>query len=447
MSNKTKARLKQIFLSNLGLKVSAIVIAILTWFFVVNVENPATTQTYTTSVKITNADVLTDQGKYYEVVGAQTVSFRVTAKRTIQQKLTNDDFTATADMNYLGDDNEIPITITAKNYSSSVSISATPHYLKLKIGDLKTSQFTVDARTTGTPASGYVVSQVKSDPEVITVTGPKSIVSTIETVTATANVDGISEDQTVSAVPKFYDKSGKTIDTSELTLSADTVNLSVSILNSKTVPVNVKTSGSLPNGEELDSVTVDPQEVTISGSKEDLADIDSIEIPSDVVNLSNITADWETTVDLSSYLPDGVLLVNSDDSKATVTVTLKEEGQKTFDVPTSNLTIQNLGSGLTGTFTSDTVSITISGPNTELSQLDASALTGSVDASGLTDGKHVLAVTLSLSGNLQQTAASTELEIASSRSGSSTSTSSSSSSGSSSSSSGSSSSSKSSSSN
>jgi YbbR domain-containing protein len=209
----------------------------------------------------------------------------------------------------------------------------------------------------------------------------------------------------------------------------------------------VKTSGSLPNGEELDSVTVDPQEVTISGSKEDLADIDSIEIPSDVVNLSNITADWETTVDLSSYLPDGVLLVNSDDSKATVTVTLKEEGQKTFDVPTSNLTIQNLGSGLTGTFTSDTVSITISGPNTELSQLDASTLTGSVDASGLTDGKHVLAVTLSLSGNLQQTAASTELEIASSRSGSSTSSSSSSSSGSSSSSSGSSSSSKSSSSN
>lgn len=432
MSKKTKAKLRQIFLSNLGLKISAVIIAILTWFFVVNVENPSTTQTYTTSVKITNAEVLTDQGKYYEVVGAQTVSFRVTAKRTIQQKLTNDDFTATADMNYLGDDNEIPITITAKNYSSSVSISATPHYLRLKIGDLKTSQFTVDARTTGTPASGYVVSQVKSDPEVITVTGPKSIVNTIETVTATANVDGISEDETVSAVPKFYDKSGKTIDTSELTLSADTVNLSVLILNSKTIPVTVKTSGSLPNGEELDSVTVDPQEVTVSGSREDLADITSIEIPSDVVNLSNITSDWETTVDLSSYLPDGVLLVNSDDSKATITVTLKEEGQKTFDVPTSNLTIQNLSSGLSGTFTSDTVSITISGPNSELSQLDASTLTGSVDASGLTAGKHVLAVNLSLSGNLQQTTASTEVEIAAaSQSGSSGSSTSSSSSGSS----------------
>lgn len=417
MSNKVKARLHQIFLNNLGLKISAIVIAILTWFFVVNVENPSTTQTYTTNVRIINAQTLTDQGKYYEVIGSQTVSFRVTAKRTIQQKLTNKDFTATADMNYLGDDNEIPITISARNYSSSVSISATPHYLRLKLGDLQTSQFTIDARSTGTPASGYVVSQVKSDPEVITVDGPKSIVNKIETVTATANVDGISEDQTVSAVPKFYDKSGKTIDTSELKLSADTVNLKVTISNSKTVPVTVKTSGSLPNGEELDSITVDPQEVTISGSKDVLGGITSLEIGPDVVDLSNITSNWETTVDLTSYLPEGALLVNADDSKAKITVKLKEEGQKAFDVPTANLSIQNLGSGLGGNFTSSTVSVTISGPSTELNQLDGSTLTGSVDASGLAAGKHVVSVTLTLGSNLIQTPASTELEIKTSTNG------------------------------
>ena len=413
----TGKKIRQTLFSNMGLKLIAVVISILIWLFVVNVENPATTQTYTAKVQITHGDTLTEQNKYYEVEGAQSVSFRVTAKRTVQQKLSNADFSAIADLNYLDDDGSVPITITARNYSSSVSISATPHYLKVKVGELKSSKFTVDTRTAGKPDSGFVVSEVTAEPSVISVEGPKSIVSTIETVTATANVEGISQNQEFSVVPKFYDKNGKAVDTSKLQLSVDTVLLRVSVTNSKSVNITTSTSGELQPGLELDSITVDPSSVVICGDAERLNSIAEITIPADIINLSAITEDWETTVDLSSYLPEGVTPADNEATQAKIKVTLKSSGSKTLDVPVSNLTINNLDSGLTASFTATSISVTVKGPRTDLANLTASSITGSVDASGLTAGKHAVAVELILDSGLTADDVSTELEVKSENEG------------------------------
>ena len=48
----TGKKIRQTLFSNMGLKLIAVVTSILIWLFVVNVENPATTQTYTAKVQM-----------------------------------------------------------------------------------------------------------------------------------------------------------------------------------------------------------------------------------------------------------------------------------------------------------------------------------------------------------------------------------------------------------
>ncbi|MBQ2467116.1 MAG: hypothetical protein II506_05035, partial [Lachnospiraceae bacterium] len=116
-------RIKDIFTNNLGLKLLALVFSIALWIIVVNVDDPSQSKNFTATVQVINAEVLANQGKYYSIDGENTVTFRVTAKRSVIERLSSSDFTATADMNQLENDSQIPIEITATRYSGSVSIT------------------------------------------------------------------------------------------------------------------------------------------------------------------------------------------------------------------------------------------------------------------------------------------------------------------------------------
>ena len=166
----------------------------------------------------------------------------------------------------------------------------------------------------------------------ITVEGPGEIVSTIDLVTATCNIDGASDDITEAVVPKFYDENGKQVDTSELTINVTTVEVTADIQGAKSVDVNASASGSLPEGLELSGISVDPSNVMIKGEPATLNEISSIEIPDSVIDLSTITGEWTTTVDLSTYLPEGVSLVDSSKAQATLTVRLAGENSVTVIV-------------------------------------------------------------------------------------------------------------------
>ena len=391
-------KIKRAFTTNLGLKALAAIFAVALWLVVMNVDDPETTRTFTATVTILNEDVLTDQGKYYTVADDDyTVSFRVTAKRSIIEDLSNKDFTATADMNYLTDDNRIPIDITATSHASSITMSAKTYYITIEIGDTATERFVVSGKTEGTPADGTAVNEVTVTPNVITVSGPEEIVEKISTVEAVCDVSGLSGDITDTVVPKFLDAKGEKVDTSNLTLSSSSVTVTVTMDSTKTVPIAVETSGSLSGSLELDEITTDPTEISIKGDAGILNDITEITIPSSVINLSTITADMSTTVDITTYLPDGVTLQNSDDSsQVTITVTLVKETSETISVSTDNLTIRGLSTGLTGSFDDTSISVTVTGNETALAALDATTVTGSVDATDLAAGTHNLEVTLSL---------------------------------------------------
>ncbi|OLA86742.1 MAG: hypothetical protein BHW44_07915 [Roseburia sp. 40_7] len=77
-------------------------------------------------------------------------------------------------------------------------------------------------------------------------------------------------------------------------------------------------------------------------------------------------------------------------------VKIEKHEKREFEVPTANITVSNLGSRYDVKFLKDTVKVELEGLSTELDALDAAALTGSIDVSGMTDGEHTVNLELNL---------------------------------------------------
>lgn len=388
---------------NLGFKILAVVFAFILWLVVYNTDDPTITVSYTTNVTVENASVVTDMNKCYEVLnGTNTVSFAVTAKRSVLNKLEDTDFTAVADMNRMivnedGDKANVPIEIISKRSNSSLKYNEKNKYLEVSLEDLMKRRFIITADTSGKVADGYALGEVTvTNPNVLNVSGPASIVNKIDSVVATVDVDGMSMNLSDNVIPALYDADGQEIDTTKLKLSNTTVTISAKILSVKEIPLVFSTSG-VPYGDNrVVEISSKPETIKVKGSSTTLNPLSSLNIPGDVLNVSGASEDITTTIDISEYLPDGVELVNASDATVTVTVRIEAYELKKFNLSTSQINVNGLDSNYDLSFDQSTVAVTVSGLKNDLNKLNTSQLSASIDVTDLGVGTHQVNLDLNL---------------------------------------------------
>ena len=383
--------------NNFGLKILAVIFSGVLWLAVVNIDDPNTTRTFTTTVSIENGDYLTGIGKYYEIENnSNTVTFKVSGKRSYLERMSNTDFKAVADLEMIEDMRRVPIEVSPQRYGGNVTVASKMYYLELSVEDLVSKPYVISVATEGDVSSRHALGEISASPTLIRVSGPASVVGTIDKAVATVNVDGMTQDITDSVIPVLYDKEGNEVNTTDLTFNIQNVMVSVQILDTKEVTLNFQTTGTLPEGYEYVGVEYKPQTVLVKGTSSVLNMINSITIPEAVLDLTDATGDIEKEVDVSSYLPEGATLVDSSQAKISVVVKIEKHEKRKFEVPTGNITVSNLGSQYDVKFLKDTVKVELEGLSTELDALDAAALTGSIDVSGMTDGEHTVNLELNL---------------------------------------------------
>ena len=393
MLNKITKRIT----NNFGLKLLAIFFSCVLWLVVVNIDDPKTTRTFTTTVSIENENYLSGIGKCYEIVNnTNTVTFKVTGKRSYLERMSNGDFKAVADLKTIEDMSRVPVEITPQRYAGNVTVASKIYYLELSVEDLVSKPFVISVQTEGNVADQHALGATSVSPTLLRVSGPASVVDTIERAVATVNVNGMSEDITDSVIPKVYDADGNEVDITELSFNVQNVMVSVQILDTKEVTLNFQTTGLLPEGYEFVGVEYDPQTVMVKGESSVLNTINSITVPAEVLDLTDATGDIEKEVDISAYLPSGVSLTNSEQAKVSVKVKIEKHEKRVFEMPTANITVRNLGSKYGVKFLKDTVKVELEGLSSELDALEASILTGSIDVSGMTEGEHTVNLELNL---------------------------------------------------
>jgi len=393
---------------NLGFKILALFFAFTLWLFVYNLEDPTKSKALTINVEITHRENIDNMGKYFEVLeGSNKASFTVTAARSILDKLDETDFVATADMNQIvineeGTQATVPIDINCVGNvnQNSIKLSSTSKTLKLALEDLMVKQFVVSVNATGNLPDGYSLGSVDvTAPNVLKVSGPKSIVSTITSAVANVNVsvDGVSGNRnTYKATPILYDKNGKEVDTTRLTLSNNTVTVSAEILNTKEVALAVRPTGTPAEGYMVTSISSNPTTILLKGDKALLNSINSIEIPDNIISIAGKDKDVKATVDVSEYIPEGVSLVNPEDSNVEITVEIGKIKERVFSINTENIIVTGLATQYKLEFAVSSVAVHVSGLEKDIASLNSDTLSGSIDVTNLPIGIHEVELILDL---------------------------------------------------
>ena len=394
--------------NNLGFKILALFFAFTLWLFVYNLDDPTKSKTFTINVEITNRQTLDNMGKYFEVLeGSNKASFTVTAARSILDKLDEADFTATADMNQIVIDEDglqatVPIDINCVGSvnENSIKLSSTSRTLKLGLEDLMVKQFVVSVNATGNLPEGYALGNVDvTAPNVLKVSGPKSIVSTIVSAVAKTNVsvDGVSGNRnTYKVTPILYDKNGKEVDTTRLTLSNSTVTVSAEILNTKEVALAVRPAGLPAEGYTVTSISSTPTTILLKGDKALLNSINSIEIPDNIISIAGKDKDVKAIVDVSEYIPEGVSLVDPENSNVEITVAIGKIKEKVFSINSENIIVTGLATQYKLEFAVSSVAVHVSGVEKDIASLNSETLSGSIDVTNLTAGAHEVELRMDL---------------------------------------------------
>ena len=382
---------KEKIMNNFALKILAVVVAILVWIVVVNLEDPHASKTFRNiTVKILNEEAIASLDKVYEVKSGGIINVKASARQSVLAKLSASDIVAEADLSNLSLTNAVSIKLSCPRYEN-VNLQPDVEMLRITLEDEATAQFKVDVNTVGTPPEGFALGDVIVRPNLIKVSGAQSLVERISEVRVEVDVSNMTEDFKKRVEPKAYDANGKLMDDTRLTFSSTEVRVSVGINETKEVPVNITTTGEPHTGYHLISVEYEPKQLQITGKEGIISKITEIPI---IIDISGRSTDLETELLLTDYLPDGVNVVgevNSVNLKLTIS---KQEPQK-VQIPLSNIKIRNLDDEMELEYRIDTAYVEIFAiylSNNESQIIQSTDFEPYIDCQDLKEGNHELVV-------------------------------------------------------
>lgn len=315
--------------NNMVLKVLSVFAAVVVWLIVWNISDAETSRSFNLNVTIENTDVITDQGMVYRVEdGTDNVKVTVRARQSVIRDLRESDFVLTADMEKdLKYDSMVGIRVKCKNTGINVDedVTLSRSNVSVSIEDSIMEQFPVYVTWTGTLNDGVVVGSLVPEQTVIKISGPISIVERIKTVEASVDVTGLPATAVRTCSLKLYNSDREEIDPTFLNFSGkkDGIDVTVSMLETKNVPVSVVYSGIPAENYQVASVEWKPEYVEIAGTASVLSGVAGIRIPEEAVNVDGVSGELQLLVDITPYLPTGVIL--TDESSASVLIIVNME--------------------------------------------------------------------------------------------------------------------------
>lgn len=402
--------MKKTLTNNLGLKILALIIAMILWMAVVNISDPVTTtKIYDVPVKFRNEEVMTEAGFVYTVKdGTDFVKVTVTAPRSVLSTLDKNDFNIVADLSERRSDNTVPLSWSV-NKSKIEDVTLGHDDVILEVEELVTRQIAVELATEGVPMNGYAVGEVTAEPNLITVSGPASVMSEVERVKATLDIDECFETVQANCRVDLLDKNGESVSRDRISFSDEDIMVTANFLPTKTIDLKFETSGVAAPGYGAIEIKADPEVITICGQSADIANVSVINIPAEELDITNLDKDLTKTINVEQYLQDNLKVLSSDGGNVKVTVSIKKVSEKTVNIPVSDITVKNLKSGLSYAFVDengnqvDKVAIKVLGLEEELGKLSATDVKVVIDAEGLSTGKqHVEAQITTPSGTLTE---------------------------------------------
>lgn len=305
--------------NNRALKLVALAIAIVLWLYVGIEQDPISQRTY--NVPITVENLSADK---VATVSKERVNVKVMGRETRLDGITSEDFKAYVDLSdaKTGDSEaEVHVSLPNEVYFAKLDPSHVNVYVEQREGET----MNVDIVRTGMLPDGITIEDMSVEPQNVFVSGNEDALAMVAKVGVAVELDDIYSDSKKDVPVQLYDYEGNIIEPGELKVYPEQVTLNIKVNEAdiqKSVPIQAELVGSLSEGVQVDSVTVDPQTALVEGLPKDLAKI--TEIKTEPIDLSGIKETTSFTVKLVGKQLRDV-------QKVTVTVNVSAQAENDVD--------------------------------------------------------------------------------------------------------------------
>ena len=380
----------------------SVVLAFLIWIVITVQQKPVISRTFSdlsVNINLENTFVSENNLNIIGDISKQRFTVVITGPTSLVSALTADQIGIYASAGEVDAPGKYSLKVspTSTTVSAEYDItSISPPTLDVEFDYVDTMEFTITPVAEGvTAASGLiaengVVGGTESD--TVTVTGPRTVVGKIKSVSAIAKVDKtLDATETFDAELVLLDDAGKELSKEFVTMSTSNVKVTVPISKKKTVPILVDYTN-VPVGfdEKSLSVSYNYPSVNIIGSPDKVDKTSQITLSP--IDLSTLTM-GKKSFDLSLKLPDGVRLLDSIEY-ITVTVNASNYSEKTINVNSVKFT--GLSTGLSMGNLSSIKNVKICGPASVIKDITPEDISAEADLTDKKAGQHTVPVKFKL---------------------------------------------------
>lgn len=283
---------------NSKIKIISLLSAMVLWMYVMAIVDPEETKLFENiPVTITNKNELNERDLVIYPEQDLTTNIYVTGKLSNLKKVTKDDINVYGQINNpLEGNNEIYLKVST---SQRVNYDFKNPVMIVTLEKIISEDKSIKVDITGSGKNNVDNIMLQDNIDKVSVSGPRSLVNKVKRVVGTVKVNGELNDFSQSIKLEPVDANGKVVEGIEL--EKDSVNVNITLLTQKTVPITLKLSD---NSESGVNYTMSQNTVTIKGKKDIVDSINDIE--TQPVKLSEILPG--TSKDIYLQVPSGITI-------------------------------------------------------------------------------------------------------------------------------------------
>ena len=377
--------MKEKMTNNLNLKIIAVLFAAGLWMISININDPYQSKDYSVVVQLQNMNTMTSMGKYVEVLNdSDEITVKVRGNRSVMDTFSAANIVATADLNKIDENNQVPINLSAIKTSGSKieSIRSASTHLEVKVENIRRIQKKLEVITKNVPEDGYILGKVSTEQNALRISGPESAVALVDKAVVNFDLQNATEDVSMILPVELYDAEGNKINDSRLTTSISEVQCLANVLATKEIPIVVSVKGTAANGYGFTGeIICEPSTVLIAAKGSVLRGLSKFEIR-DAVDIQGAKENVTVTVDIRDYLPDNVIFADQTfDEKVKASAVVEETFTEDIEITGEQVQLINIPERIKGTVENpeEKIEVTVTGFVSAEADFDAKNIKAKVD--------------------------------------------------------------------
>ncbi|MFB0920791.1 MAG: CdaR family protein [Oscillospiraceae bacterium] len=370
--------------------VISLLASIVLWVYVTTSEGDVIERSYD-GVKVVfqgEDSLLEKSGLVISNISSNTVSVRIKTTRREIAKLSSANIEAVVDVSKFSSagmyNQSVSIIFPAGSNTSSIDIvTVLPGSVSFNIDKTSTKTIELKGEFVGTVAEGYAAQPIKFEPQTVTISGPKNEISEVAYAWIEVSRDNADKTIQISTPYVLMNENGEEINIGNITLSDETVAVTVPITSTKTVPLTVDLAEGGGATAENVKITCEPSSITVAGDAETLAGLNKISVGT--IDLASFASSFEDTYQI--VLDNNVTNVTG---ITEVKVTVQVVGLETKKFNVTNISTINGPSGKKITVVTENVEVTLRGSESVLSKIGANNIRVVADLSDIGSASGVI---------------------------------------------------------